>query len=341
MARINGQIWIDKNSPYRLKYFVNNTVYETSVSQIFTAESTEADALKVGMVVAVSENGKIKRAVFPDDLERVIGVLGSKTRVEDNSSTGAYHYDISISISDKLELSGTDVDAVFVDLEDSKGTNYQGLLGAPIYWFIGRQKKIDEQYSYEDSNKKQGMITFNTPSGFQWGVENIEEDCFNIGYDNLPIIGTVSNILVSEGKITNLTLNTNFHGFDKTIGWSFPYFDDKKLSRGVLAPQYNSTDKCYSAEIDIRHGLFPNSTTVKARCFCNVIAMPYPLDITDTILKDTEYEVSAIVDNFYDVQELENASGERHTHIEVHTPDTYRYNIHGTVVYKFQKGVNS
>lgn len=338
-TRINGQIWIDKNSPYRLKYYVNNTVYETSVSQIFTAESSEAESLKVGMVVAVSENGKIKRAVFPDDLERVIGVLGSITKVTDNS--GTTHYDISVSISDKLELTGTDVDAVFVDLADSKNGNYQRLLGAPIYWFIGRQKSVNTQLSYEDSSSQQGRITFNTPSGFQWRVDNITDDHLNIGYDNLPIIGTVSKIITdSNDKITSLTLNTNFHGFDKTIGWSFPYFDNKELSRGKLVPAYDSEKGYYSAEIDIRHGLFPNSNAVKARCFCDIIAMPL-LDTEDTILKDTEYKVSAIVDNYYDIQELEQPSGARHTHIEVHTPDTYRYNIHGTVVYKFQKGVNS
>lgn len=332
--RIHGQIWIDKNSPYRIKYFVNNTEYETSVSQIFVAESSEAEALSVGMVVAVSNSGKIKRAVFPDDLESVIGIVGSKKKVETASTP---YYNISISISDKLVLGKSEVNNVFVDLSESKGTNtnYNHLYGAPIYWFIGRQKKSGTTYSYVDSSKQAGKVTFNTPTGFQWGVTNITENEFNIGYDNLPVIGTVSSIITdTDGSIKELILNTNFHGFDKTIGWSYPYTDNSTLSRGILTPTNNV------ASIDIHHGLFPNSKTVKARCFCDVIAMN-TLDSIDTVLKDTEYQVSAIVDNFYDKQELENASGDRHTHIEVHTPDTYRYNIHGTVVYKFQKGVNS
>ena len=338
--RINGQIWIDKNSPYRLKYFTEDSEYEVNVSQIFEGDSDEAEELSMGMVVAVTDKGKLKRAVFPDDIERVIGVLGSKRKVDDPD--GSYHYNVSISVADKLELSKEDVANSFVDINESisKAGSAQKLLGAPIYWFIGRQKKNGDTYTYEDSNSYKGMVTFNTPSGYQWGLTNITEDCFNIGYDNLPIIGTVSNIVYDNGTVTKLTLNTNFHGFDKTIGWSFPYTDNTKLERGVLKASDESSPEIKS--IDICHGLFPDSTTVKARCFCDIIAMPTldSSDTTETALKDTEYEVSAIVDNFYDKRELENASGERHTHIEVHTPNTYRYNIHGTVVYKFQKGVN-
>jgi hypothetical protein len=337
--RINGQIWIDKNSPYRLKYFTEDSEYEVNVSQIFEGDSDEAEELSMGMVVAVTDKGKLKRAVFPDDIERVIGVLGSKRKVDDPD--GSYHYNVSISVADKLELSKEDVANSFVDINESlsKAGSAQKLLGAPIYWYIGRQKKSGDTFTYEDSNSYKGMVTFNTPSGYQWGLTNITEDCFNIGYDNLPIIGTVSNIVYDNGTVTKLTLNTNFHGFDKTIGWSFPYTDNIALSRGVLTPTYNSSEGCYSASIDIMHGLFPNSPTVKARCYCDVIAMDYPNEDPEQTA-DTEYRVSAIVDNFYDKRELENASGERHTHIEVHTPDIYRYNIHGTVVYKFQKGVN-
>lgn len=338
--RINGQVWIDKNSPYRLKYFVNNTEYEVNVSQIFDASDTEAQALSVGMVLAVSEEeGKIRRAVFPDDLERVIGVVGSKNEVIINDKVS---YKISISTADKLILSKDEVYNVFVDLEESLGSNYHNLYGAPIYWYIGRQRKIGETFSYKDSSENAGKITFNTPSGFQWGKTKIDEDCFNIGYDNLPSIGTVSSITTnSDGEITQLILNTNFQGFDKTIGWSFPYTDNANLTRGVLKPKYNSAKGYYSSSIDICHGLFPNSKTVKARCFCDVIAMPTTSNTEETALLDTEYNVSAIIDNYYDKEEAEPASKVRHTHIEVHTPETYRYNIHGTVVYKLQKGVNS
>lgn len=313
-TRIEGQIWIDKNSPYRLKYHTRGVDYEVSVHQVYDAESTELDSLYPGMVVALNENGKLKKALFPDDLENVVGIVSQKNTTENK---------ISISKVDKLILSATEVNNVFVDIED---VTLSELKGAPIYWFIGRQKKSGTSFTYTDSSKHKGKLTFCTPSGYQWKKTKIEDDCFNIGYDNLPVVGTVGDISYSNGSITSLTINTNFNGFDKSISWSYPYTDDTNLSRGVLTPTNNI------ANVDICHGLFPNSKTVKARCFCDIIAMP------NGASDDTEFQVSAIVDNFYSTKEQEAASEVRHTHIEVHTPDTYRYNIHGTVVYKFQKG---
>lgn len=315
-TRIEGQIWIDKNSPYRLKYHTRGVDYEVEVSQVYDADSTEYDNLYAGMVVALDENGTIRRAVFPDDIERVIGVIGQK-----NDSLKK----VAISKMNKLVLTAEDIANTFIDIED---VTLSEIKGAPIYWFIGRQKKLsDETYTYTDSSDCKGKLTFCTPSGYQWKQIAIEEDCFNIGYDNLPAIGTVGDITYSGNTITSLVINTNFTGFDKTIGWSYPYTDNADLTRGVLIPNASNV-----ADVDICHGLFPNSTTVKARCFCDVIAMP------NGASDDTEYQVSAIVDNFYSTKEQESASEVRHTHIEVHTPDTYRYNIKGTVVYKFQKG---
>lgn len=315
-TRIEGQIWIDKNSPYRLKYHTRGVDYEVSVSQVYDVDITEYDKLYSGMVVALDENGAIRRAVFPDDLENVIGIVGQK-----NDSLKK----IAISKMDKLVLSAKDIANTFVDTEDIKLSE---LKGAPIYWFVGRQKKLsDGSFIYIDSSDNKGKLTFCTPSGYQWKQTEIKEDCFNVGYDNLPVIGTVGDIDYDENKIISIVINTNFIGFDKTIGWSYPYTENAELTRGVLTPDENNI-----ADVDICHGLFPNSTTVKARCFCDVIAMP------NGASDDTEYQVSAIIDNFYSTKEQETASEVRHTHIEVHTPDTYRYNIKGTVVYKFQKG---
>lgn len=315
-TRIEGQIWIDKNSPYRLKYHTRGVDYEVSVSQVYDVDSEEYDNLYAGMVVALDESGNVRRAVFPDDIERVIGIVGQK-----NDSLKK----IALSKMDKLVLTDVDIENTFVDVEDAVLSDIKG---APIYWFIGRQKKLsDGSYTYTDSSDNKGKLTFCTPSGYQWKQTSIEEDCFNIGYDNLPIIGTVGDIEYSGSTITSLVINTNFTGFDKSISWSYPYTDNAELTRGVLTPDENNV-----ASVDICHGLFPNSTTVKARCFCDVIAMP------NGASDDTEYQVSAIVDNFYSTKEQETASEVRHTHIEVHTPDTYRYNINGTVVYKFQKG---
>lgn len=343
-TRIEGQIWIDKNSPYRLKYHTRDTDYEVSVSQVYSVAKEEYNGLSPGMVVALNTSGKIERAVFPDDIERVIGIVGQKS---EKSVTTTTTYSVSISKIDKLVLTEEDVQNVFVDvnevtsiiqnIQDSSSLTLtlDVLKGAPIYWFIGRQKKLRNEdgsytYTYTDSSDSRGKLTFCTPSGYQWKQTSIVEDCFNVGYDNLPIVGTVGDIICDKnGTITSLVINTNFTGFDTTIGWSYPYTDDKDLSRGVLTPDADNV-----ASVDICHGLFPNSSTVKARCFCDIIAMPKDDEASD----DTEFQVSAIVDNFYSTKEQETASEVRHTHIEVHTPDTYRYKIHGTVVYKFQKG---
>ena len=304
MNRFNGQIWIDKNSPNRLKYYVNGNEYEVVVSQNYAAASVEGgiEEIPTGSVVALTADGTISKAHFPNDIDKVIGIAGPAVG-------GSY----------PIITSGTLIvdKSVFYDSID-KSVDFNKFIGCPVYWFIGRTEYVEKTHSYvtiDCCNNHCGKLTVGTPSGVQWGKTEIADPSFNVGYDNLPTVGVISG--VEDGKIY---ISVNFTGFDNTLGWSWPLFGDGSISKDGN-----------TVNIAIRHGLFHlnRNCDLKPRCFCDIIA----LDADN----DTEYQVAAAVDNYYEINEIEAGITDRRTEIVIKTLDDYRYTVHGTVVYNLGK----
>lgn len=343
-SRVEGQIWIDRNSPYRLKYFVNNQEFEVSVAQNYKGQL----GICKGNVVAL--DGEILyKAVFPEDIDKVIGIAGQTYSNTPGLDQREY---LPILRMDKLELNRSEIEKCFVDFELLELENILKeqeitLVGAPIYWFIGRTYIKNEVYSYYDSSNtaSKGRLTFFTPSGFQWLQATIPDSSFNVGYDNLPRMGTVANFVIENTKLIKLVINVNYSRFDSTLEWNWPYLKENDI--GKISPSYEGlvnyhepwlTER-YNGDVNItvRHGLFPYNTTsiedrkiqIVPRCFCDVTSL--------SIDNDTENSVFSAVENYYGQQENEEASTDRRTEIYIKTNETLRYSVSGKVNYKFNK----
>ena len=77
-TRTEGLIWIDRNSPYRLKYHTRGEDYTVEVATNYdvTSDNT-AKKISAGQVLTLkSENGKViaTHAKFPKDLDAIAGV---------------------------------------------------------------------------------------------------------------------------------------------------------------------------------------------------------------------------------------------------------------------------
>lgn len=326
MSRVEGQIWVDRKSPYRLKYYVKGQEFEVSVLQNYKAG---AGGLKAGQVVKIKD-GVLSAAVYPKDINRVIGV------VMGNSSAGNT---VSIAVSDSLYLDSSEIQNIFHGtspsslLEAGTGTP---LIGAPVYWYIGNIDVSGSTYTYTDSSEFPGRLTIDTPSGRQWGKTSIENDSLNVGYSNLPTIGYISDVGIHNGGISYIVIKVHMSGFSLSQEWSWPLFynnpDNPDNPVGTVAGY--GTGQRSSETIVIRHGLFPDNEyddgkVGRVRCFCDVMAMG--------IGSDEEYNVQAAVDNFIGHDEDQPASPDRRTVVTISTPETLRYSITGRVLYNFNK----
>ena len=152
IKRRDGQIWIDKNNTHRLKYHIDNTTYEVATSQTFA--SNDIPSVKKGQLV-VSTGGTLAKAVWPDDAERVLGIVTTTEDIENSK------YVTSISSSGRIILSAEEIAKCFVDGTALPATDWATVdkkgIGCPVYWFIGLSKSTSE---YIDSTDKPGMLTF-------------------------------------------------------------------------------------------------------------------------------------------------------------------------------------
>jgi hypothetical protein len=351
ISRVDGQIWIDKNQPYRLKYHVAEEDYsvETAVNYEIPFNSAPLVADKnlyaaAGRVVKLSGKNTIADASFPADIENVLGVLEANI-------TGSYNED------NKLELAGATVsrnshviidhpELVFVNLGDefndldiSKNgwKNLTAGIGAPVYWFIGRTVLENGEYKHYDSSKTgpngtslAGKLTLATPSGFKWNVNDIDDNSLNVGYDNLPTVGTVVNYQVSNNIITQIEIHLNFAKFDSSLEWSWPYLHkthspEKDGDCGKISPTIKDQSQS-TVSFDIHHGLFADTDTsgkLKVRNYCDILA-------TDDPTSSNEYIVATGITNTY-------TGTNRKTTLNISTPDSLYYRISGRVNYEFDK----
>lgn len=340
MRRIDGQIWIDREAPYRLKYHINGVDYTVLVAADYEVPvDEEGKPIKIlqGMVVKDSDKGPamIEPASFPEDIDRVLGIALNSSDYEFlPDGTEAKHIAVAQTgyiVLDKPE----DVSGVFALKSDINVTqNGWGTgsaddppgIGAPVYWYIGHIEKIsDDEYKYPDSSDQAGKITFITPSGYKYPNTKITDDeTLNVGYDNLPRIGTVVDYTLSGTTISSIIINVNFAAFDSTLEWVWPgeHFDEKC---GLITPEY-SNNKYIGSQV-IRHGLFVDQPAgLQVINYTDIVAD----DMADS---GSTYEVKTSVKNI-------TSGNDRNTTVTVNTPEKMHYRISGTIHYNFDRGHN-
>ena len=332
-TRTEGLIWIDRNSPYRLKYHTRGEDYTVEVATNYdvTSDNT-AKKISAGQVLTLkSENGKViaTHAKFPKDLDAIAGVaLQSQLNGK-----------VTIGNSGYIVLNADQIGKSFVsgDKEEIIAAGATAYIGAPVYWFIGRFKKGEnggsDGFDYSSSSENIGCITVGTPSGYKIGRskvgtgnsrEYISRE-FNVEYDNLPQIGSIVKYEIKDNSITSMTIQLNFSDFDSTIEWSWPYICEGSTGCGKVS-QINSdknTNFSNRRQIDIKHCLFPNGTDgVKFGATESVTAY-YEHDGTID-----EYHIETAMKHFTD-----NKGG--YSQFNGNTPeDDLKYRITGSVTYK-------
>lgn len=199
----NGQIWIDKNSPYSLKYIANNTEFSLSgdAGHIIDVGLN----FSAGTVLAFDEINKFKAAKFPDDINSVVGIAG-------NTTNSAVH-SLTIKTEGVITLTPSETAGMFGN-ELSQANSW---IGAPVYWKISKPGDTDF-----------GKLTLMTPSGKQWKITAFDDQRVNIKYHNLPIIGFVEAIS-NDGAMDILL---SFTGFNTLIRWSWPNIPSGGISLG-------------------------------------------------------------------------------------------------------------
>lgn len=325
--RQNGQLWIDRNPPYRLKYKVNEDIYTVDVSSEYN-QTTDGN-LSVGNVVAFSGagNGEVRaiKAVFPKDVENIIGVVASKSGDR-----------ASVLKTGLITLNEKAVDSVLYNA-DACAAKANGKpafwIGAPVYWFIGETaKNTDDSYLYTDSSNHAGKITLGTPSGVKWRGTEVSDSSMNVGYSGLPVIGNVKSMTlnVDKTKIQKLEIHLNVGSYVPSISWTWPYLHNNDCGKIPVG----------ESQIIVRHGLFPynesgDSTggkgTLRPRCHCDITLLEKDPG------SDKEYTADVGVENVYGVDDTEEHSTDRRTEIYISTDTEYRCRISGQVEYRFDK----
>ena len=336
MKRIDGQIWIDRKAPYRLKYHINGVDYIVQVAASYELGDDVEDIYAGEVVKFADKENAIEPAVFPDDINRVLGVALNSS----HSDTPGGPDQVAVTNIGYLILEGEDLQSVFADPNDldisKNGWNDEnGGIGANVYWFIGRTRKDGDSFTYEDSIKHPGCLTVATPSGYKWNVTTVEDESLNVDYDNLPIIGSVTGYELSGNIVTKLNINVNFSAFDTSIEWVWPGYHGANINCGKVPKE--DPVKNY---LTIRHGLFPDShsfvnasdegdetiplNNLRLTNYVKVLASDNPP------ITGSDYTIQTRIQNFYE-------DPDRKTIIDVFTPEDLSYRITGEVHYNFDE----
>lgn len=333
LHRVEGQIWVDKKTPNRLKYHVNSTDYTVDVSPTYSVEGEPADNQTefhpAGTLVKMGASGFIEPVTFPDDLENVIGVLASDIEVvtapnPTNPSEPIRKWsEVSVIRSGYLIIKPrSENESAFytgdLECESEKPKHFRK--GSPVYWFIGRYDQNDTFISPENYK---GCLTFATPVGYNRDTTNNPE--YNVGYNNLPQIGNVVDYVVESSKIIELRIHLNFSRFDSSLEWTWPRKhvdgDFSSISYGFNSPNIKESEQ-QDSTLTIKHGLLQKTfKDAKPKCICEVLA-------SREHEKEDEFRVAASIS-----QDVENNK----TSITVSTPDTMYYRVMGTVSYAFDE----
>lgn len=273
-TKLNGQIWISRTEPYNLKYRYNDKNYIVSVVENFDYNSSSG--ITTGSVIAIDSTNGIRKAVFPDDLDKVVGL--------------AYVKENQIFLVNKGEIT---VDTSAFQEYEILGENIILTKGDPVFWYIG---KTGSSYGISDY----GKLTVYQPNG-QKPTDPIIDNALNIGYDNLPQIGTVKSVVDSN----NIVITIIPPVFDSSLEWHWPKERFSEIS--------NNT-------VEMKHGLLIDSS----KCFstCEILSKPSN--------SDTEYRSFADITQNYDNTQNSHSKS---TTIKVHSLTNHSYKVSGTVYY--------
>lgn len=341
-TRTEGLIWIDRNSPYRLKYHTRGEDYTVEVATNYDVTSdNNAKKISAGQVLTLkSENGKViaTHAKFPKDLDAIAGVaLQSQLNGK-----------VTIGNSGYIVLNADQIGKSFVSGDEDEiidaGVNEEGALayiGAPVYWFIGRFKKGEnggsDGFDYSSSSENIGCITVGTPSGYKVGRDKVGTGNsreyisreFNVEYDNLPQIGSIVKYEIEGKSIKSMTIQLNFSDFDSTIEWSWPYICEGSTGCGKVSQITTETGSDAATnffnrrQLQIKHCLFPNGTDgVKFGATESVTAY---------------YEHDGTFDEYHIETAMKHVTDDKGGYSEFNgsTPeDDLKYRITGSVTYK-------
>lgn len=318
LNRTNGMIWIDRDSPYRLKYHIHDEDYivETTVTYKTIIPKNTTKSLPVGTVVKLGDADQVVEAKFPMDLSNVLGVILATETVA--ASEVDQIVPISVGKLGSIIIPKTELPNVFVP-RDLDGPNFKAtltpLLGAPVYWdcgYVGLTQYIAPVG---------GKLTVQTPSGFKYHAASLPADYkLNIGYNNLPQVGNIVNI--SDDAIE---IHLNFSTFDSTIEWYWPAIGS---TQGLLSAGQDQSLMLY-------HGLFaPTAITADnqtiettVQCPCKAVAQ---------IIKNNNG--SSITENCDLLVHFEHNIENSYTVMSYSIPEdlTHVY-VSGEVIYGFNK----
>lgn len=316
VTRKEGQIWIDKNNTHRLKYHIGGITYEIATSQTFSAN--RQPSVKKGQLVA-SSGGELVAAVWPDDAEKVLGVV-TGTEGENSKYVTSVASGERIILENAEEIKGCFVDGAALP-SDEWATDSKKGIGCPVYWFIGLSKSASE---YVDSSTKKGMLTFKTPSGFKYGVTTVSDERFNISYDNLPIVGHVADYEYSGNAFTKLVIDLQVSAYTPTVTWNYPGIHGSASGHKCGTLESGKEHKFY-------HGLFANNAKNNI-CICNLVIRAISAD--KTYPEGTDAEEHTVVAPYRNVIK---ATNDRFTGVTFNTMESLRYRITGTVHYNIDR----
>ena len=315
VTRKEGQIWIDKNNTHRLKYHIGGITYEIATSQTFSTD--RQPSVRKGQLVA-SSGGELVAAVWPDDAEKVLGVV-TGTEGENSKYVTSVASSERIILENAEEIKGCFIDGTKLPLDEWATSSKKGI-GCPVYWFIGLSDSDSGEYI--DSSIRKGMLTFKTPSGFKYGVTTVDSEEFNISYDNLPIVGHVVDYECTQERpftFTKLVIDLQISTYTPTVTWNYPGIHYGSHECGKLG---NGPHKFY-------HGLFANNAKNNI-CICDLTARAIPVR-NDYPADAEEYTVVIPYKN------IMKAANDRYTEISISSAETLRYRITGTVHYNIDR----
>jgi hypothetical protein len=340
--RIEGQLWIDRKEPHGLKYHTEGETYQLVPEKVYSV-SGGTTGIPKGSLVAVDGSDTFKLAQFPKDIDRIVGICPIDIDPGETEET-------SILKNGNITLAQNSAIFEHTDVP----VTWNNMIGAPVYWFIGRtnRKIVNDTVTYPyidpgfknvegavDNFDNRGKLTLSTPSGMRWGTgTSCNDNSLNVGYSNLPVVGTVVNVDTTNNEVT---INVNISKFESSLEWHWPYYSKYKessSSSGVPSDEINGDASGTQQCLEIRHGLFPNITdqsnnnyyNFRTRCFCDAV-------VIEGTSNDTEHKAFVGVENYYGLSEGEPASTEKKTVIEYKSRDitTRRLNVSGKVVYGF------
>lgn len=366
--RIDGQIWIDKNSPNRLKYHINDQDYTVEVSSnykysnepITSTYTKDEVVLASGTLVKLNNEGLIRPAIFPDDLENILGILMNNVKITEDDDKKPIYTDAIVSRSGYLTIDYMNIASNLTsssyahsffdenedenDLKCKNGEPAHFKKGSPVYWFIGRYKKegniftfINPKYMNARSEyARAGKLTFATPAGY---FSDPIDPSLNVGYNNLPQIGTVADYEVKDGKITKVMIHVNFSKFDSSLEWTWPRKHaldsiQENTSYGFDKPNIKNNEQQNSI-LTIRHGLLQTPTNkAKPKCLCEILASEEH--------EGDEYRVTASISQVISPISNDQDIKDNNTSITVSTYEPMFYRVFGTVSYAFdeEKGID-